>query len=124
MNNGVPGGCYQAAPSDLLLDRDNCHSPPLSEKHKTQQQQHHQHQLQDKNGAVENNNNTVGQQSNFSGQINIQDLHNDLLSKTQASEAIIGHLLNLQATSIDSQMLKIILLKRITISILSGLLNN
>lgn len=54
----------------------------------------------------------------------MQNLHNDLLNKTQASEAILGQLLNLQTSSVDSQMLKIILLKRITISILSGLLYN
>lgn len=57
-------------------------------------------------------------------QVNMQDLQGDLLTKTKSSEAIIGQLLNLKASSVDSQMLKIILLKRITISILSGLLNN
>ena len=46
------------------------------------------------------------------------------MNKTQASEAILGQLLNLSTNTVDNQMLKIILLKRITISILSSLLYN
>ena len=45
------------------------------------------------------------------------------MSKSRASGAILKQLHNDQATSIDSQMVKVIMLKRVVISVLSGIFN-